>query len=147
MRQAVEGAVADEEVVLDVAHHALVLALGAGARGPTGPRREAVVPGQIEKARIEADAVRPMLQDRRLLIVDEHFGRDVAVRVVERVQFRRQQLFRPVVVFVRQEPALLRVVREALRGILAPEEVVRPEVIAGQAFEELAQRAGMCSEF
>ena len=81
------------------------------------------------------------------VVVDEHFGRDVAVRVVERVQFRRQQLFRPVVVFVRQEPALLRVVREALRGILAPEEVVRPEVIAGQAFEELAQRAGMCSEF
>ena len=80
------------------------------------------------------------------VVVDEHFGRDVAVRVVERVQLRRQQFFRPVVILVGQEPALLRVVREALRGVLAPEKVVRPEIVACQTLEELAQGAGVRGE-
>ena len=54
MGPAVEGPVADEEVVLDVADLALVLALGPGPRRPTGARPEAVVAGEIEKPGIEA---------------------------------------------------------------------------------------------
>src|SRR5712692_10620038 len=38
MRQALELPVAGEEVLLDVAHHAFVLALGARAPWPAGPR-------------------------------------------------------------------------------------------------------------
>src|SRR4029453_18696536 len=46
MGPALEGAVADEEVVLDVADVALVLPFGLGASGPAGAGAEAVVAGQ-----------------------------------------------------------------------------------------------------
>jgi hypothetical protein len=67
---ALEGAVADEEMVLDVADVALVLALGLGPRRATGPRAEAVVAGQIEEPGMELDgAPAPMGDDGGLLIV------------------------------------------------------------------------------
>jgi hypothetical protein len=47
MGPALEGAVADEDVMLHVADVALVLALGLGAGRPTGAWPEAVVAGQI----------------------------------------------------------------------------------------------------
>jgi hypothetical protein len=44
MGPALEGPVADEEVLLDVPDVALALALGLGARPATGPRAEANAP-------------------------------------------------------------------------------------------------------
>lgn len=74
---ALEGAVADEEVMLDVADVALVLALGLGSGRATGPRAEAIVPGQIEEPGMELDgAAAPMRDDGGLLIVDQDLGRD-----------------------------------------------------------------------
>ena len=53
MRPALEGPVADEEVMLDVADVAFVLPFGLGARRPTGPGAEAVVPRQVEEPGME----------------------------------------------------------------------------------------------
>src|SRR6185295_12520800 len=76
---ALEGAVADEEVVLDVADVALVLALGLGPGWATGPGAEAVVAGQIEEPGMELDlAATPMREDGGLLIVDQNLGRPAA---------------------------------------------------------------------
>jgi hypothetical protein len=47
MPQIFELAVAHEEVLFDVAHHALILALGAGAPWPAGARLKAVVGSQL----------------------------------------------------------------------------------------------------
>ena len=77
--------------------------------------------------------------------VDQLRGRDAAVGVVELLQFRSQQPGRPALlalpIFARHKPALLRVVHEAFAfGNVPPEVVVVPEVVAGRALEELAQR-------
>jgi len=73
MRQAVKRPIAHEKVRLDITNHALVLALGAGPIGPAGPRGEAVVTGQVDKARVKAHVLtHPMLEHGRLLIVDQH---------------------------------------------------------------------------
>ena len=55
MGPALEGAIADEEVVLHVADVALVLALGLGAGRATGARAEAVVASQVHEPRVELD--------------------------------------------------------------------------------------------
>jgi hypothetical protein len=47
MRQVFELSIAHEKVLFDVAHHALVLALGAGAPWPASARLKAVVGGQL----------------------------------------------------------------------------------------------------
>jgi hypothetical protein len=79
MGPAVEGAIADEEVVLDVADVALVFALGLGSCRPTRPRPEAIVSGQIEKPRMEdVAAAARMGDDRALLVIDEDLPRDAA---------------------------------------------------------------------
>ena len=54
MSPAFKGAVAHKEVILDVPHHALVFALGPGSIRLAGPRGEAVVESQIQKALVEA---------------------------------------------------------------------------------------------
>src|SRR5205823_3672798 len=63
-----------------IANHALVFALGAGPVGPAGPRGEAVVSGQVEKALIELGGlpICPELQDRRLLVIHQHLARHTA---------------------------------------------------------------------
>src|SRR5206468_1168309 len=72
---ALEGAIADEEVVLDVPDVALVLALGLRAGRATGPGTEAVVAGQIDEARVELDvAATRVRDDGGLLIVDQDLG-------------------------------------------------------------------------
>jgi hypothetical protein len=79
MGPAVEGAVADEEVVLDVADVALVLALRLGSGRATGARPEAVMPGQIQEPRMEHDlAAAPMGEHRALLVIDQDFARHAA---------------------------------------------------------------------
>jgi hypothetical protein len=79
MSPALEGTVADEEVVLDVADVAFVLALGLGAGGPTGARAESVVAGQVDEARVKLDvAATAVRDDRGLLIVDQDLGRHAA---------------------------------------------------------------------
>ena len=45
MRQVFELAIAQEEILFDVGHHALVLALGATAPWPAGTRLKAVMCG------------------------------------------------------------------------------------------------------
>jgi hypothetical protein len=74
--------------------------------------------------------------------VDQRFGRDAAFRVVEGLQFRRQQFGRPVGAGDR-EPALARVMGEFGVGDAVAEVVVVPEIVARQALEILAQRAGV----
>jgi hypothetical protein len=69
MRPAVELPVPDEEVVFDVADVTLVLALRLRPRRPAGPRPEAVVPGQIQKPRMEDDLTAAAVGDHRALLV------------------------------------------------------------------------------
>ena len=79
MGPALEGPVADEEVVLDVADVAFVLALGLGAGRATGPRAEAVVARQAQEVGMELDvAPAAMGEDGGLLIVDQDLGGDAA---------------------------------------------------------------------
>lgn len=79
MSPALEGAIAHEDVVLDVAHHPLIFALGLRPGGSAGPRHKAVVARQIHKPRMEPDGpLYGMLQDRRLLIVHEDLARHTA---------------------------------------------------------------------
>lgn len=68
-------------VVLDVAHHALISAFGAGAVRATGTRRETIMPGQVQKALVEAGFARGGVQQHRgLLVVDQHLiGRTAEV--------------------------------------------------------------------
>jgi hypothetical protein len=79
MGPALEGPVVDEEVVLNVADVALVLALGLGACRAAGPRPKAVVAGQVQESGMELDrAAAPMGDDGGLLIVDQDLARDAA---------------------------------------------------------------------
>ena len=72
MRQALELPVAGEEVLLDVAHHALVLALGARAPWPAGPRLKAIMGGHLQKTRIVFHrGADPMADDLGLLVIDQ----------------------------------------------------------------------------
>ena len=72
MSPALEGAVADEEVVLHVPDVPLVLALGLRPGRPTGPGDEAVVAGQIHEARMEVDRAAPRMGEHgTLLVVDQ----------------------------------------------------------------------------
>src|SRR5262249_28262914 len=72
MRPALEGAVADEEVVFDIADIPLVLPLGLGPGGAAGPGHKSIVAGQIHEARMEANrASARMCEDGALLIVDQ----------------------------------------------------------------------------
>ena len=65
MRSALEGAIADEEVVLDVADVAFVLALGLGAGRAASPGAETIVAGEIQEPGMELDvAPASMGQDR-----------------------------------------------------------------------------------
>ena len=78
MTPAVERPVAHEEMMFDVADHPFVFALCPRPRRLTRARREAVLTGQIEEARVEARPIHPVLEHGALLVVDEHFGRAAA---------------------------------------------------------------------
>src|SRR3954447_15738400 len=78
MRPAVEGRVAHEEMVLDIADHALIFAFGASAVGPTGARRKAIMGSQIDKACSELETVVMVEQHSNFLIVDEHLLRNAS---------------------------------------------------------------------
>ena len=77
--------------------------------------------------------------------VHQRLRRNTALRVVERLQFGREQCLRPLVLLVQGKPLLLRVVH---KGALAPfgkgvaQVVVVPEVVGGQALKKFAQRTG-----
>ena len=74
-----KGAIAHEEVLLEGADHALVLALGARTVRLAGPWGEAVVAGEVEKALVELHrTVRRVAEHRSLLIVAEHLLGDAA---------------------------------------------------------------------
>ncbi len=75
------------------------------------------------------------------IAVDQRAGRHGVVRVVERAQFIVEQVLRPGVIFRQRKPFFLRVMHKlALRDGFA-QVVMRPEVIAAEPLEELAQRA------
>src|SRR5690242_21565176 len=79
MSPAVEVAIANKEVVLDVTDIALVLALRLGAGGATRARPETIVPGEIDEARKEHDVAAATMGDHRaLLIIYEHLARHAA---------------------------------------------------------------------
>jgi len=67
-----EGAVALEEVVFDITHHAFHFAFGPGAIRTTGFGDEAVVIGQLLEARVELHRARDMLNHRGFLVVHPH---------------------------------------------------------------------------
>ena len=78
--------------------------------------------------------------------IDQQFGIDTAFGVVEGLQFRGEQGGRPAVIFRKREPAFFRVMGEALCGLLRTQPVLAPEMMAGKALEEFAQRTGACRE-
>src|SRR5215210_9054093 len=76
----IEGPIADKEMVLDVADHALVFAFGASAVGAAGARCKAVVRGEVKKALIELETVTMVEQHSDFLIVHQHlFGKAAEV--------------------------------------------------------------------
>src|SRR5690606_27763869 len=76
--EALEGAVALEEVLLHVADHAFHLARGAGPVGPAGFGAEGVMAGELPEARVEAHRAWYMLEHRRSLVVDPHLAHAAA---------------------------------------------------------------------
>ena len=78
--------------------------------------------------------------------IDQHFAIDVAVRVIKRVQFGIEQLLRPVAVFRRCKPALLRVMHVGRVGAGGSKMKMGPEIMRAQALEKFAQRAGAGGE-
>lgn len=79
---ALKGAVAHEEMLFDVADHALVFAFGAGTIRAAGAGREAVVRREVEKALVESKGVTLVDQHGGFLIVDQHLLGD-AVEVLQ----------------------------------------------------------------
>ena len=80
--------------------------------------------------------------------IDQRLSRDVAIRVVEGLQLRRQQVGRPVgAIFRQRKPAFAWVVGEFAVGNSIAKVVVVPEIIARQALEILAERAGVGGQF
>eukprot|EP01093_Parvamoeba_rugata_P004574 TRINITY_DN16284_c0_g1_i1.p5 TRINITY_DN16284_c0_g1~~TRINITY_DN16284_c0_g1_i1.p5 ORF type:complete len:160 (-),score=13.03 TRINITY_DN16284_c0_g1_i1:631-1110(-) len=76
VRVAVEAAIALEEVVLHVAHHAFGLALGSGPLGPASPGGEAVMVRQFQKACVEDHAATTVMPNDGgfLVIHQDTFG-------------------------------------------------------------------------
>lgn len=64
MRQALEGTVADKEMMLHIPDHALVFALGACPIGTAGPRLKPVMPGQVQKPGIKPHGFANAMFDR-----------------------------------------------------------------------------------
>jgi len=88
VRVAVEAAIALEEVVLHVTHHALGLALGSGPLGPAGPGGKAIMVSQLQEASIEGNlAIAVVANHGGLLVVHQNAGRDTA-KVPEGLQQR-----------------------------------------------------------
>ncbi len=83
MIEALELPVADEEVVLYVSDHSLVLALCPRPVGAARPGDEPVMAGKVDEAFVEPDRVADaVLDDGTLLIVDEDLLR-YAPKVLE----------------------------------------------------------------
>src|SRR3972149_803040 len=74
MSPAFERAVANEEVVLDVAHHAFVFAFGTCPVGSTSAWREPVMISQVEKTFVETGpTLVGSLEHGALLVIHQHF--------------------------------------------------------------------------
>ena len=80
------------------------------------------------------------------IVLDQYLRANARIRVVENLQFRRQQFLRPIAIFIRLKPALLWVMRKVMRGKLFAQVIMCPEVITGKALKEFAKRAGQRSE-
>ncbi len=79
MHPTIDGAVADEEVVLDVADHAFVLALRLRPGRSARARYKPIVSRQIHKSWMEpGGATLRMRKGRRRLIVHQHLGQHAA---------------------------------------------------------------------
>jgi hypothetical protein len=76
MGPAVKRPIPDEEVVLDVADVPFGLALGAGPPRATRPGAKAVMQGEILEARVEADLLRVVSQDGRLVVEPTNCSRN-----------------------------------------------------------------------
>lgn len=77
MRPALKGTIPDKEVVLDVADHPLIFALGLCSGRLAGARDKPIVARQIHKPGMEASrATSWMSEHRRFLVVHQHFGGD-----------------------------------------------------------------------
>lgn len=70
--EAVESAVLDEEVLLEVFHHPFHLTFGFGPSWTVGPWQEAIVIGQQQESGVEHDFPVVIFQHRSLLVINQH---------------------------------------------------------------------------
>lgn len=72
MSEAVEPAVPDEEVLLEVFHHSLNLTFCSGPAWTACPWQEVIVVGQQQESGVEHDFPVVILQHRSLLVINQH---------------------------------------------------------------------------
>ncbi|GCV49145.1 hypothetical protein HmCmsJML029_04470 [Escherichia coli] len=72
MSEAVEPAVPDEEVLLEVFHHPLNLTFCSGPAWTACPWQEVIVVGQQQESGVEHDFPVVILHHRSLLIINQH---------------------------------------------------------------------------
>lgn len=83
MCQIIELSVTNEEVLLEVSHHALYLAFGSLPAWTAGTWREATVFCQLEEAVVEDNlATVAMLENGSFLVINQH-GFDTATKARE----------------------------------------------------------------
>ncbi len=72
MSEAVERAVPDEEVLLEILHHPLYFSFGSGPAWAAGPWQEVIVIGQQEEPGVEHHFSVVIFQHRCLLVINQH---------------------------------------------------------------------------
>src|SRR5699024_7377241 len=72
MSESVVSAVPDEEVLLDVYHHPLILTFCAGPAWTAGSWQEVIVVGQQQYSGVAHDFPVVILQHRSLLVINQH---------------------------------------------------------------------------
>ena len=72
MSEAVEPAVPDEEVLLEVFHHPLNLTFCSGLAWTACPWQEVIVVGQQQESGVEHDFPVVIFQHRSLLVINQH---------------------------------------------------------------------------
>lgn len=72
MSEAVEPAIADEEVLLEIFHHPLHLTFGSGPARTAGTRQEVIVVGQQQEPGVEHHFPIVIFQHRRFLVINQY---------------------------------------------------------------------------
>ena len=93
MGEAVEPAVPDEEVLLEILHHPLYFAFGPGPARAAGPWQEVIVVGQQQEPGVEHHFPVVIFQHCRFLVINQH-GFHTATEVTEGLYQRLIGVFR-----------------------------------------------------